>query len=333
MNEFLLERMIVLTAGFLLDLLLGDPYWLWHPVRGIGSLISGTEKLLFKRGRLRKDREADKTKKLAAGGILVVIVISLSVAVPVLLLLATERICHPLRLLLEAVMCYQLLAVKSLRTESKKVYDALKKKDTGQARKAVSMIVGRDTERLDEEGITKAAIETVAENTSDGSIAPFLFCFLLGAPGGFFYKAVNTMDSMVGYKNDTYIYFGRAAARMDDVLNFLPARISAWAMIGAAFLLRLDWKNAVYIYKRDRFCHASPNSAQTEAVCAGALGVQLAGDAWYFGQLYKKPTIGDARRSVEPEDIMRANRLLYGTSMLVWAAGTTLLLAGYACVG
>lgn len=325
MDRLILERIFVVVIGFVLDLIFGDPQGLWHPVMGIGSIISKTEKRLWKIGKLGEEREADKGKKLAAGGVLAVVTVVLSVGIPAVLLGAAERFSHPFRLFLEAFMCYRLLAVKSLRTESKKVYDALKEGDVEKARKAVSMIVGRDTDRLDEEGITKAAIETVAENTSDGSIAPLLFMFLFGGLGGFLYKAVNTMDSMVGYKNDRYLYFGRAAARMDDVLNFLPARISAWAMIGAAFFLGMDWKNAVFIYKRDRFCHTSPNSAQTEAACAGALGVQLAGDAWYFGKLHRKPTIGDKKRTVEAEDIMRANRLLYGTSIIVLFGGILVL--------
>lgn len=326
MNSWIWERILTVVIGFGLDLILGDPQRLWHPVMGIGRIISGTEKRLRKIGKLKEEKEADKEKKLTAGGVLVLVTVVLSVGIPAALLAAAERISHPLRVFIEAFMCYRLLAIKSLRTESKKVYDALKEGDAEKARKAVSMIVGRDTDKLDEEGITKAAVETVAENTSDGSIAPLLFMLLFGGLGGFFYKAVNTMDSMVGYKNDRYLYFGRAAARLDDVLNFLPARISAWTMIGAAFFLGMDWKNAAFIYKRDRFCHASPNSAQTEAACAGALGVQLAGDAWYFGKLHRKPTIGDKKRNVEPEDIMRANRLLYGTSVMVLLGGILLLI-------
>lgn len=188
------------------------------------------------------------------------------------------------------------------------------------------MIVGRDTKVLNQEGITKAAIETVAENTSDGVIAPLLFMMVFGVPGGFFYKAVNTMDSMVGYKNDQYLYLGRAAAKLDDLLNYIPARISAVFMICASFFLGMDWKHAARIFRRDRYCHASPNSAQTEAVCAGALSIQLAGDAWYFGTLYKKPTIGDARRNVETEDIKKANQLMYGTAWITLVTGVLILL-------
>ena len=180
------------------------------------------------------------------------------------------------------------------------------------------MIVGRDTEHLTEEGVAKAAIETVAENTSDGVIAPMLYTALGGPVLGFLYKAVNTMDSMVGYKNDKYMYFGRCAAKLDDVVNYIPARISALLMIAVSFLpgKAYDGKGAWRIWRRDRRKHASPNSAQTEAVCAGSLGVQLAGDASYFGKIVKKPTIGDAHRPVEYEDIKRANGLLYRTAIL-----------------
>lgn len=325
------ERILILCIGFLMDFLFGDPYWLWHPVRGIGTVIERTEKALRRIFRLRDGREQDREKKRAAGVLLVLVVLTVSAAVPALLLYAALRI-HPwLKTALECVMCYQMLAMKCLKAESMKVYAALKAKDVERARKAVSMIVGRDTDRLTEEGITKAAVETVAENTSDGVIAPLLYMMLFGVLGGFFYKAVNTMDSMVGYKNDKYCYLGTAAAKLDDILNFIPARISAVCMIAAAYFLQLDAKNAVYIFKRDRYQHASPNSAQTEAVCAGALSVQLAGDAWYFGKLHHKPTIGDAHRPVEAEDIRRANQLLYGTSVIALLAGL-LVLTVIACM-
>lgn len=320
-----MERMIIIGAGFYLDLLFGDPHWLWHPVRGIGKIIAWSEKALRRTFKLRPGRDADQGKKRFAGVLLVLIVLFVSTGIPAALLYAAKQI-HPwLETGLGCIMCYQLLAMKSLKTESMKVYEALKHRDIKQARTAVSMIVGRDTVSLKEEGITKAAIETVAENTSDGVIAPLLFILLFGVLGGFFYKAVNTMDSMVGYKNDTYCYFGTAAAKLDDALNFIPARISAAAMIAAAFFLGYDAKNAAGIYRRDRYQHASPNSAQTEAVCAGALQIQLAGDAFYFGKLCKKPTIGDAILSVEPEDIRRANRLLYGTSVITLLAGMGIL--------
>lgn len=321
-----MERAVVISVGFLLDLMLGDPHFLWHPVQGIGKSIEWMEKGLRRLFSLRSGRDEDKGKKFLAGVILAVTVICISVGIPAVLLYAAARI-HPwLKTGLECLMCYQMLALKSLRVESMKVYNALKDDDVEKARTAVSMIVGRDTACLDKEGITKAAIETVAENTSDGVIAPLLFMMLFGALGGFLYKAVNTMDSMVGYKNDTYCYFGTAAAKIDDIFNFIPARVSAIFMILSAFILRMDGRNAIRIFRRDRYCHSSPNSAQTEAVCAGALSVQLAGDAYYFGKLYHKKTIGDANRKVEAEDIRKANRLLYGTSILTLLAGVLILI-------
>ena len=178
------------------------------------------------------------------------------------------------------------------------------------------MIVGRDTESLSEEGVAKATVETIAENTSDGVVAPMFYLLLLGVPGMFLYKAINTMDSMLGYKNEKYLYFGRCAARLDDAANFIPARITALLMILASPFCDADGKNAWRIFKRDRYCHASPNSAQTESVAAGALHLQLAGDAWYFGKLYEKPAIGDKDRAIEPEDIPRMDRLMYGTAFL-----------------
>lgn len=226
---------------------------------------------------------------------------------------------HPvLWFLLETFWCFQILAARCLSAESRKVYGKLKEGDLPGARKAVSMIVGRDTENLTEEGVTKAAVETVAENTSDGVTAPLFYLLIGGAPLGFLYKAVNTMDSMLGYKNDRYIRFGRLPAKMDDVFNYIPARVTALLMTAAAFLTGLDGKNAWKIWRRDRRKHASPNAAQTESVCAGALGVQLAGDAVYFGKVYKKEFIGDARRGIEPEDILRTGRLMYATELLTF---------------
>lgn len=265
---------------------------------------------------LRRIFPKGKKGELWGGGVLAACVCFVSVLLPFCLLFAAHKL-HPfVCLILKSIFCYQLLAVKSLKTESMKVYIKLKKEDLEGARQAVSMIVGRDTKNLNSEEIAKAAVETVAENTSDGVIGPMFYMGLFGPLGGFFYKAVNTMDSMIGYKNEKYLYFGRAAARLDDVLNFIPSRLSAVLMMGAAFILRLDYKGAVRIFKRDRFHHASPNSAQTEAVCAGALGVKLGGDAWYFGVLHKKDTIGDEKRKVSCEDIRSANRLLYVTAVL-----------------
>lgn len=302
-----------LLTGYVLDLIFGDPRQIYHPIRIIGNLIAVLEK------GIRKVFPKTSKGELAGGTMLVVLVVLICTAVPAALLGLAAWIHPVVYWLLASFWCWQILATKSLKTESMKVYAPLKEGDLPAARRAVAMIVGRDTERLTEEGVAKAAVETVAENTSDGIVAPLIFLALGGPALGFFYKAVNTMDSMVGYKNERYLYFGRTAARLDDVLNFLPSRISAWLMILAAAILGMDGKNAKRIYLRDRKNHASPNSAQTEAVMAGALRVQLAGDAWYFGKLYKKPTIGDPFRAVEPEDIVRANRLMYLTSALALA--------------
>ena len=213
--------------------------------------------------------------------------------------------------------CYQIFAARCLVGESRKVYQKLKEDDLPGARKAVSMIVGRDTQNLTEEGVTKAAVETVAENTSDGVIAPLFYMLIGGAVLGFAYKAINTMDSMVGYKNDRYQWFGTAAAKLDDVVNFIPARVSAVLMIAASYLTGMDGKNAARIFRRDRFNHKSPKlGTEQKQSWRGALDVQLAGDAWYFGKLHKKPTIGDPVREMELLDIRRSHKLLYGTAML-----------------
>lgn len=299
-----------LLSGFGLDLLLGDPHSFPHPVVAIGKLISALEKLL------RRLFPATRNGERLAGGILWVLVVSVSAGIPALLLWLCRSISPWLGLAAESVMCWQILAAKSLRTESMKVCRALSAGDTEGARHAVSMIVGRDTARLDRAGIARAAVETVAENTSDGVVAPMVFLAIGGAPLGFFYKAVNTMDSMLGYIELPYRDFGFVPAKMDDVMNYLPARLSGLLMLAAGTLLGMDARNGWRIFRRDRYNHASPNSAQTESVCAGLLGLRLAGDAWYHGALHKKPYIGDPLREVEPEDIPRACRLLYGTAFL-----------------
>ena len=306
---------VAFALGFFLDLLLGDPHWLPHPVRGIGWLIARLERALRRRFPQTPGGE------LAAGVWLAVLVCACSALLPLAVLALAWRV-HPwLGTALEAVMTYQLLAVKSLRVESMQVYRRLKEGDLPGARRAVSMIVGRDTENLTGEQVAKAAVETVAENASDGVAAPMLFLALGGPVFGFFYKAVNTMDSMVGYRNEQYLYFGRAAAKLDDALNFIPSRVCAGVMILAAAFLGMDARGAAQIFRRDRKNHSSPNSAQTESVCAGALGVQLAGDAYYFGKLVKKKTIGDPKRRVFPEDIPKANRLMTVTACILFLLG------------
>ena len=305
-------------AGFALDLLIGDPHFIPHPVRLIGSLISFCDKRLNCDAGYNISEKKLNLIKYKRGMLLVFTVIFATFAISVIIIVAAYSINLYAGVIAEAVMTWQILATKCLRVESMRVYDALRTDGVDAGRRAVSMIVGRDTSVLDAAGVTRAAVETIAENTSDGVIAPMLYTAIGGPVLGFVYKAVNTMDSMLGYKNDKYMYFGRFAARLDDVVNFIPARISAYLMIAAAFIggRQFDGKNAYRIFKRDRFNHASPNSAQTESVCAGALRVQLAGDAVYFGKLVKKKYIGDGLREIEYEDIKRANRLMYITAFL-----------------
>jgi adenosylcobinamide-phosphate synthase len=302
--------LFALLIGFAIDLIVGDPHSIPHPVIGIGKLISGFEKVL--RRLFPKTERGEK----AAGGVLWMLVVVISTAVPALLLWLCHWISPWLRLAVESVMCWQILATKSLRDESMKVYHALETGDLEKSRYAVSMIVGRDTASLDDAGVTRAAVETVAENTSDGIVVPLLFAAIGGAPLGFFYKAVNTMDSMLGYVEPPYKNIGFVPAKMDDVMNFVPSRFSALLILAAGWFLRLDVKNGWKIFRRDRFNHASPNSAQTESVCAGLLGLRLAGDAWYHGVLHKKQYIGDSVREIEHRDIPRTCRLLYVTALL-----------------
>ena len=305
------EILISLLLGFLLDCLLGDPHSIPHPVVAIGKLISGLEKLL------RWLFPKTKPGEIAAGAVLWVLTVAVSFLVPLGILWACGQVSPWLRIAGSSVMCWQILAAKSLKTESMKVYTALKSGTIEDARYAVSMIVGRDTKELDAPAVARAAVETVAENCSDGVIAPMLFFALGGAPLAFAYKAVNTMDSMLGYVELSYKNIGLVPAKLDDVFNFLPARLCALAMLAAGGLLGLNVKNGWKIFKRDRYNHASPNSAQTESVCAGLLGLRLAGDARYHGVLHKKPYIGDALREITPEDIPLSCKLMYGTTLVM----------------
>ncbi len=293
------------AAGFLLDLLLGDPYWMPHPVRWMGAAIVRLERLLR---RLFPDTPRGRR---AAGVVLAILLPLLAFGLSLGVLLLCGFVSPWLRFAVETFWCYQVVATKALRVESTKVRRELERGDLPAARRAVSMIVGRDTDCLTEEGVAKAAVETVAENSSDGVIAPLFYLAIGGAPLGLCYKAVNTLDSMVGYKNDKYLDFGRASAKLDDVWNFVPARLAALVTVLASFLCGLDGKNGWRIFRRDRKKSASPNSAQTESVYAGALGLQLLGDAVYFGKTVRKAPIGESLRAIAPRDIARANRLLY----------------------
>ena len=298
------------VIGFLIDFFVGDPRCIYHPVCIIGNAISAGEKWL------RKRFSDSKRGQRAAGTLLAVCVVVCAAAIPAVILWFLYRI-HPLAgFCVETFFCWQLLAARSLQKESRKVYTALEEGTLLEAREAVGMIVGRDTGSLDEAGVTKATVETVAENTADGVVAPLFYMMIGGAVFGFAYKAINTLDSMIGYKNEKYQYFGTFAARMDDVANYIPARVSALCMILGSGLCGFDARQAFSIYRRDRKKHKSPNSAQTESVMAGALGIQLNGDAWYFGKLHKKPSIGDASRPIEPADILRSHKLMFATSAL-----------------
>ncbi len=322
--EILVNRIWCLSIGVVLDLILGDPQGWPHPVRLMGKLCGSLEK------RLLKETDTGERKR-RFGFLLVVLMLAICGGVTCIGLFFVYHMHRAAGIGLESILFYQMLSMKDLKKESMRVCEALQAKDVEQARQAVSMIVGRDTACLDEAGIARAAVETVAENTSDGVIAPLLYLTLGGAVLGVVYKTINTMDSMIGYKSEKYLDFGRYAAGLDDAANFLPSRLAACLMLVGTILCKLtcrkeERKNillynvgqGIRMYRRDRLQHASPNSAQTEAVCAGALGLRLAGDAWYFGSRVEKPYIGDALRPVEAADIRRANRLLYAASFLMW---------------
>lgn len=303
-------HLAAILAGYLLDLCLGDPHSMPHPVRAIGNLIVWLEKYLRPAGK----KHATERGERRAGVLFVCLVLLVTGSVAGAILWISRLGGIWIQTVVEAVMTYYLLAARSLRDESMAVCRKLEAGEIEEARYAVSMIVGRDTKPLSEAGIARAAVETVAENASDGVIAPLFYLAIGGPLLGWLYKAVNTMDSMVGYKNDRYLHFGRAAAKLDDLVNLIPSRLAALLLIVSAYLLRYDGKNAYRIWRRDRRNHKSPNSAQTESVCAGALGLRLAGDAWYFGKLVPKPYIGDEIHPIEPQDIRRVNRLMYGAA-------------------
>lgn len=310
-----------LICGFVLDLILGDPYSLPHPVRLMGKCISALEDFF---------RRIMPSSLRTGGTYLALIMITLSGLIPMIILWACYSVNVWLGAAAESIMVYYMLAARCLSDECMKVCRAAEEHDLDKARRAVSMIVGRDVDKLDEKGVLKAAVETAAENTSDGECAPLFYMGIGGAVFGFIYKAANTMDSMIGYKNEKYMEFGRFAAKLDDVLNFIPSRLSALMMILAAYILKLDGRSAYRIWKRDRNSQPSPNSAQTESAAAGALGLELLGDAYYFGKLHHKNRIGDSTRDIEPNDIRRMNRLMYMTSvlMLILSIAVRVLVAG-----
>ena len=345
LSQLAKNRMAVLLIAAAVDLLIGDPHRLWHPVQGIGAVIEASEKFLravfHLPDREEKSGEDAKSRPAAeriAGIFLTLTVLFVSTGLTGLFLKICGMANRYLGIAAEGILCGRLLALRSLAEAGFSVRNPLQRGETEEARRAVSMIVGRDTQRLDAEGIAKAAVETVAENTSDGVTAPLFYMILFGGMGGIFYKAVNTMDSMVGYKNSKYRYFGTAAARLDDVMNYLPSRLTALLMILACLLpgkeqvrvqtglVRIpDAADAYRIWRRDRSKSPSPNSAQTESVCAGALHLRLLGDTWYFGRVHHKAEIGDGGRRVEPEDITRAVRLMERTAAEMFVTGLALL--------
>lgn len=338
-------KILILLLAVILDLIIGDPHFLWHPVRGIGSLITLFEKIYRKIFHVPMINTHSKKRENIAGFFLtlsVIVATGLIVFFIFYILFLVENSLKVLNDLNAFVMKYfsingilsfifslilatQCLSARQLSRESNKVYFSLRDNDQKKARKNVSMIVGRDTESLSMEGVTKATVETIAENTSDGVIAPMFYLFLFGPMGGIIYKAINTMDSMIGYKNDKYLYFGTFAARLDDVVNFIPARISGFLMVISAYFLHFDGKNSWKIWRRDRRKSKSPNSAQCEAAVAGALDISLLGNAYYFGKLYEKPTIGDDIKRIETEDIKRAEKLMYMTEALFMALSALIL--------
>ncbi|QEK11808.1 cobalamin biosynthesis protein CobD [Crassaminicella thermophila] len=299
--------MLTIVMGYFADLIWGDPYWIPHPIRFIGMGIKNTENFL------RKFCKNSNDEKLL-GILLTLIIVSCSYLITFLLIKIAGWINPYFGHFLEAFLIFQILASKSLDTESRKVLNQLKKGDLKESRKYLSYIVGRETNELNEDEIIRATVETIAENASDGIIAPLFFIFIGGAPLGIAYKAVNTLDSMVGYKNEKYLYFGWASAKFDDLINYIPARLTALFMVIASFLRGYDWKNSIRIIKRDRKNHKSPNCAYPESAVAGALRIQIGGTNTYFGKKVYKPTIGDSLRALEREDIDKSIKIMYTTS-------------------
>ena len=299
--------MIETILGFLLDLIIGDPQNPIHPIRIIGSLCKATEK--FFRKVLKKS--------LKIAGLLTWITVVLIVFLfNYFLLKGAYAINNVLGVILSSIMIYFCISTKALKVEGLKGVKYVIQDDIEGARKQLSYIVGRDTKNLDKESILKAVVETVAENMSDGVIAPLFYVGIGGAPLAFLYKAVNTMDSMFGYKNDKYIEFGYFPAKLDDVFNYIPARLSGYFIFMASFSLGLDYKNSFKIYKRDKNNHSSPNSAHPEAAVAGALNVQLGGANYYFGKLVEKPTIGDDIEKIDIYKVNKTNNILYCSAIL-----------------
>lgn len=307
-----MKNILVFTFGYLADLIIGDPYFIYHPVTLIANFVNLTKKII------RRFLPKNKLCEQIGGGVVVLLTMSVTLAATWILIKTLYSFSFWLGFIFESFLCGQMLATKCLKDESMKVYEAFNS-GIEKARIALSKIVGRDTEKLDSKDIIKAAVETIAENTSDGVVAPMIFLAIGGVPIGILYKAINTMDSIMGYKNEEYMYFGTFAAKLDDIFNFLPSRITALQIILSSYFLKLDSKNAFKMFLRDRNKHESPNSGQTEAAIAGALDIALGGDSYYFGTLHKKAKFGDSLREVNKNDIVTANKVLYLTSILTFA--------------
>ncbi|WP_419725496.1 adenosylcobinamide-phosphate synthase CbiB [Terrisporobacter petrolearius] len=301
-------NLLSIYTGYALDLIIGDPYSFPHPVRFIGKLISFVEK------QIRKIATSEKALKIAGFFLWFVVVgVTLGSTSIVLRLFQFNKIAY---FLANSILIYTTLATKCLKDESKKIYKVLKTGDLDKSRIQLSYIVGRDTTNLSEKEIVRATVETVAENTVDGIIAPLFYGFIGGAPLAMAYKAINTLDSTVGYKNDKYYYLGFASAKIDDIANYIPARLGVILLSIGSLFVGFYFKDALKIGIRDRKNHKSPNCAFSEGAVAGALGIQLGGTNVYFGKEVYKPTIGDKKREIEIEDIVRTNKIMYSSSII-----------------
>lgn len=302
--------MISILAAFAVDTVIGDPYWFPHPVRIIGGYINSFEKIS------RRVSKSDKGLKLM-GVILALSTVFLTYTTVALILYLSKIVHNYVFIIANILFLWTSIAPKTLKVESMKVYFALRSGNIANARKLLSYIVGRDTNNLSEKEIAKGAVETVAENTSDGVIAPLIYMLLGGAPLALAYKAINTLDSMVGYKNEKYMNLGWASAKIDDAANFIPARLTGVLITLASGILCLDMKNSWRILLRDHSKHSSPNAGYPEAATAGALNIQLGGTNIYHGKLVEKPTIGDHGKDVSFEDIRVVNSLMYLSTVIL----------------
>jgi cobalamin biosynthesis protein cobD len=304
-----LTLVIKIWIAYVLDLIFGDPQNIIHPVQVIGKMISSGEKFL-----LGENSSLSRKYKFFAGMILNITVISLTYGITYLIRRTSEN--SIIFTVAEIYLMYTIFSINSLAREGNRVYNILKEGNIERARKDLSYLVSRDTGTMDEKMIIRSTMETISENTVDGIVAPMLYMFLGGLPLSMTYKAINTFDSMVGYKNEKYMDFGKFSAKLDDVANFIPARITGILIVIASMILGYDYKNSLKIFIRDRKNHSSPNSGHAEAGVAGALGVQFGGRISYFGKEVDKPVIGDKIKDFELEDIKKNIKIMYVASFL-----------------